>query len=30
VGAHALVAVQYLLAQVPWLRTQLPLVYAIV
>jgi len=30
VGAHALVAVQYLLAQVPWLRAQLPLVHAVV
>ena len=30
VGAHALVAVQYLLAQVPRLRAQLPLVHAVV
>src|ERR1700722_64790 len=30
VSAHALIAVQYLLAQVPGLRAQLPLVYAVV
>jgi hypothetical protein len=30
VGAHALVTVQYLLAQVPRLRSQLPFVYAVV
>jgi hypothetical protein len=30
VGTHSPIAVQYLLAQVAWLRTQLPLVHAVI